>query len=372
MEDDFAQSRGADDLFADEIDPAEATQQYLPTPAVLTAANIAAHTSQQESEAITQSPPSFRPRNNARRGNGTLRGANATQPPRAPPPQQQRAIATPPPPAPTPPPGPAPPFDTATVPSASVSHPQQPQQQQQQNRVTSVRGDRSATGPAKPQKRTEEELNALMASMQVKNAAKSEAHARAEQDEAAYLRREEQAAAKRMEERRSVREMDMERAKNRERKIRAQGGREWDSEKTEADIVDGRSRGGSSQYTRGAHGGVRALDDSRYHRGGMGQDSGSHGTRDSIPEPSERGKRGGRGGGGRGGRGRGGGIFGSRNAAGGAPAVEDFPSLPPAPVSAKVPAQNASPADVKPLVGGSGLGDSSWADEVEKEKGSAK
>ncbi|KFY48798.1 hypothetical protein V496_10225, partial [Pseudogymnoascus sp. VKM F-4515 (FW-2607)] len=72
MEDDFAQSRGADDLFSDEIDPPEAPQ-YLPTPAVLSAENIAAHTSQQEAEATPQPPPQFRPRNNARRGGGNQR-----------------------------------------------------------------------------------------------------------------------------------------------------------------------------------------------------------------------------------------------------------------------------------------------------------
>lgn len=47
--------------------------------------------------------------------------------------------------------------------------------------------------------------------------------------------------------------MDNEREQNRQRKLKAQTGREWDSEKREEDY---NPRGAGSQYRRGMHGGV--------------------------------------------------------------------------------------------------------------------
>jgi hypothetical protein len=135
-----------------------------------------------------------------------------------------------------------------------------------EGRVISVYGHRSSTAPFKPTKKTEADIVELMKAMQLKNAARSKAHARAEKDRASFLQREQQAAAKRAEVRNAIHEQDMERAKNRERKIKAQRGREWDSEKQESDIMD-RSRGGSPMYSRG--------DSPMYSRGAHGRVRGS-------------------------------------------------------------------------------------------------
>jgi hypothetical protein len=238
-----------------------------------------------------------------------------------------------------------------------------------------VRGDRSATGPAKPTKKTEAELTELMKSMQLKNAAKTEAHARAEKDQASFLQREQQAAAKKVEERKAIREQDMERAKNRERKIKAQGVREWDSEKVESDIVD-RSRGGSSMYSRGAHGGVRGSGRAG-ERGGLA--TSRYGPSDDAEEASFGGGRGGRGrgrgrgrseydgarGGGRGGRGRGGYFNGAKAAEAPPPGIgeSDFPALPtPATKSTATPASKVETKE-KPAVS-PGVADGDWADEM--------
>lgn len=300
-----------------------------------------------------------------------------------------RTDITPPPAAPTPPPNAANTLDSesttplSTEPGTSSSVAQAaavPPQQQQQQRITSVRGDRSATGPAKPPKRTEEELNALMARMQIKNAEKNQAHARAEKDQAAYQQREALAAKKRTEERQNVRQMNADRAQNRQRKLGAISGREWDSEKKEEDIVDSKSRGPSSKYSRGANGGVagvRAVEAGErtiYQGGQIGRgrfgDQGipSHGVQ-GRRDPNFDGK------GGRGGRGgRGAGQAGRNEQV--APADQEFPALPSSgakPRELQVQSETGSwgaaattvQMEVPAAVGGS------WADEVEKEKSQA-
>ncbi|RFU25156.1 hypothetical protein B7463_g11174, partial [Scytalidium lignicola] len=121
------------------------------------------------------------------------------------------------------------------------SQPQQPPSQPSQpSRPPAVRGDRSNTGGIIPKKLTEEELKAKMAAMAIINAQKAERHRLSEADSAAFQHREKEVAKKRAEEQRNARAMDMERAKNRQRKLAAQGIREWDSEKTESDVVDGK------------------------------------------------------------------------------------------------------------------------------------
>lgn len=120
---------------------------------------------------------------------------------------------------------------------------------------------------------------------------KAAAHARAEADEASFLEREQVAAEKRRQEQANRRVMDNEREQNRQRKLKAVGGREWDSQKQEEDY---NPRGGGSQFRRGMHGGV-----SGYARRDFDTRSPDELTGDS---PSRRGR--GRGGG-RGGRGRG-------------------------------------------------------------------
>jgi hypothetical protein len=153
-----------------------------------------------------------------------------------------------------------------------------------------------------------------MAKMAILNAQKSEKFRRTEADSAAFLQKEAEMKKKRVEEQKNAREMDKERARNRERKLKAQGGREWDLEKTDADIMDGRGRGRSSEYVRGGHGGV-------IRGAGLG---GSRFADDEGGEQPTRGRGGfeirGRGNRGRGGRGG--------KAVPPMPTPEDFPSLP--------------------------------------------
>ncbi|KAJ6160718.1 hypothetical protein N7470_004114 [Penicillium chermesinum] len=114
-------------------------------------------------------------------------------------------------------------------------------------RVPAVRGDRSATGGVRKPKLTEEELSKRIASAKENAAKKAAAHARAEADQASFLEREQAAAQKRREELANRKVMDNEREKNRQRKLKAQTGREWDSEKREEDY---NPRGGGSQFRR--------------------------------------------------------------------------------------------------------------------------
>jgi hypothetical protein len=241
-----------------------------------------------------------------------------------------------------------PPTQDITQPPSS---PSQPTKQEStitaSPRTPAVRGDRSATGGPAHKKLTEEELTAKMEKMAILNAQKAERHRLSEADQAAFQHREKELAKERKEkavaEKRNERAMEMERAKNRERKMKAQGGREWDSEKVESDIVDGRGRGRSSEYVRGGHGGVI--------RGGLGVSKYSVATDTETPEFGTRGRgsRGGRGG-------RGGGARGGKASV---PAIvsslEDFPSLPPAKTSGKVMENVLSPIE-KPA------GD--WAEEM--------
>lgn len=189
---------------------------------------------------------------------------------------------------------------------------------QVQPRITSVRGDRSLTGGPAKAKLTEAELSEKMAKMAILNAQKSEKFRRTEADSAAFLQKEAEMKKKRIEEQKNAREMDKERARNRERKLKAQGGREWDLEKTDADIVDGKSKGRSSEYVRGGHGGV-------IRGGGLGGSRFADDERvDALPSRGRGGfeirGRGNRGRGGRGGK-----------STPVVPAPEDFPSLPAAP-----------------------------------------
>jgi hypothetical protein len=85
---------------------------------------------------------------------------------------------------------------------------------------------------------------------------KAAAHARAEADQASFMEREQEAAKKRREEVAHRRMMDNEREQNRQRKLKTQTGREWDSQKREEDYDP---RGGGSQFRRGMHGGVSGV-----------------------------------------------------------------------------------------------------------------
>jgi len=170
-----------------------------------------------------------------------------------------------------------------------------------------------------------------MEAVKLNNVKREAAHARAEADEASFQQREQVAHYKRLEERQNRRVMDGERERNRLRKLKAVGGREWDAEKNEDDFVE--PRGQSSQYRRGAHGGVAFNGES----GGRRDDDA--GRPYANPEFDRRGgdyvPKGPRGGGGRGrGRGRGRGGFNGQtsrddNSASHPPVGEtEFPALP--------------------------------------------
>ena len=166
--------------------------------------------------------------------------------------------------------------------------------------TNAVRGDRTATGGLRKPKLSEQELAEKMSRISLKNEKLAAAHARAEADAADFAEREEVAAKRRQEERRDRQQMMGEREKNRLRKLKAVGGREWDAEKPDdADAFGGpRQAGGRG---RGAHGGIAG------HRNQEGSREGFSGDREDYTDGREymyredRGR--GRGRGGRGGRG---------------------------------------------------------------------
>ena len=199
--------------------------------------------------------------------------------------------------------------ETDTIPTSQPQPPKPP---------SAVRGDRTLTGGTLKPKLTEDELSARMEAAKLNNEKRAEAHRVAEADEANFQQREAQASQKRKEEGAARRVMNQEREKNRMRKLGAQGGREWDEGKAEQEPERG------SQYRRGAHGGV-AYDTSTprggYHDRKLNE---SHERREQFVPRGGRG----RGDRGRGGRGRAG-FAPNRAAQQAAPdPVNDFPALP--------------------------------------------
>ena len=250
-------------------------------------------------------------------------------------------------------------------PSAS---PHQETPQPQSKPPTAVRGDRTATGGTPKPKLTEEELSARLAAAKLNNAKRTEAHRIAEADEASFQQREAHASQKRKEEGQAKRIMNMEREKNRMRKLGAQAGREWDEGKEEVDRRDERG----SQYRRGAHGGVM-YEGGRGGRGrGYGAAVSEYQNDENSPDFSERrGGYRGRGQGDRGrargrGRGRGRGSLNLADETLQAPPdpIADFPALPNNPKN--IQASRGKPPDT-PL--GQTTGES-WADEVQAAKAS--
>lgn len=145
--------------------------------------------------------------------------------------------------------------------------------------VQSVRGDRRATGGVKKPKLSEDELAEKMAQIQIKNASLTAAHARAEADAASFAEREQQAKIvaeqRKKEERRDRQQMMGEREKNRQRKLKAMEGREWDAEKNDDDY----GKGGRFDKAGGFSGDKADYSDGREYlyrepaRGGRGQRS---------------------------------------------------------------------------------------------------
>lgn len=189
-------------------------------------------------------------------------------------------------------------------------------------------------------KLTEEELSARMAAARLNAQKRSEAHKRAEADEASFQEREKVAAQKRRVDAQNRRVMDGERERNRQRKLNAQAGRDWDAEKNQEDF--NATRGGRGQYRRGAHGGIQYDGGRTNGRPGDAPIEGQLDDEGSQREPY-RGRSRGRGrGSGEGGRGRGRGEFNSHSGRGGSRQTNannsqnlevglesEFPALPP-------------------------------------------
>ena len=142
--------------------------------------------------------------------------------------------------------------------------------------------------------------------------------------------------------------------KNRERKLKAMGGREWDEGKDEKDFEDNKGR--SSQYVRGGHGGVMRG------RGGLAGSRFNDGPEDDVSSymyENYRGRGSGRGRGRGSGRGGRGGVAQQQAV----PAPEDFPSLPTTSAS-----KTTTKSDLNSPLAGAG----DWADEmatpIEQEK----
>ncbi|KAL4953660.1 hypothetical protein BDW69DRAFT_164770 [Aspergillus filifer] len=254
-------------------------------------------------------------------------------------------------------------------------------------RVPAVRGDRSATGGVKKPKLTEEELSQRIALARENAAKKAAAHARAEADQASFEEREKVAEKKRREERANRRVMDNEREKNRLRKLEALNGREWDAEKPEEQFKE---RGG--QYRRGMHGGVsgvarqpKGLQDSRWADASPSPDRGDDSSAYEHGHGHGRGRGRARGRGGRGGRGRGGHRRdASREQPSDAPSQDkpaptpvisneaEFPSLPGGEKKGKDTTANANAIGKEPLPSlddatkaFSPISGATWADQVE-------
>lgn len=302
MMDEFAQTRGADDLFDDDFTPIEApiaqrvglaSSQSKPQPlrggrndqAIRGRGNQVSRQPHQPrpqpqsslSEAVTSESP-----------NGNLETSSTTQ----------------------------------TTPPQNETAPDSTPQPQQVKPPSAVRGDRTLTGGTMKPKLTEDELSARMAAAKLNNAKRAEAHRLAEADEANFQQREAQASQKRKEEGVARRMMNQERERNRMRKLGAQGGREWDEGKAEQ-VPE---RGG--QYRRGAYGGV--AHDNASLRGGF-QDRRNNEIRERREGFMPRGGGRGRGDRGRGGKGRGD-FTPNKAARQAAPdSVNDFPALPTAP-----------------------------------------
>ncbi|KAF3388648.1 hypothetical protein F1880_003828, partial [Penicillium rolfsii] len=404
--DEFAQTRGADDLFDDEIIPVSAEEQQAQAEVVAVPAESESAPQQEEPAVEKQQHPrsdtSHRGRGGDRdrgrgrgrgQGQGQSRGQGATKGrglqdsqwadkkpaeksprPKGPKPAKEPAAAK----QPAKQPELATPAQFEAGPAEQAGQDDEAQGAEttasgtEPQRVPAVRGDRSATGGIRKPKLTEEELSKRIAAAKENAAKKAAAHARAEADHASFLEREQIAAEKRRKEAANRRVMDKEREQNRLRKLNAQTGREWDSQKTEDDY---NPRGGGSQFRRGMHGGVSGY--ARRDFDGASED----GPADLLSPGRGRGR------GGRGGRGRGSprGPRGDRasskeplernGANGPTPSVNneaDFPSLPASkkpetvPTStletkaiAQPPSMEKLEATMSPLTG-------TWADQVEE------
>ncbi|CAG7926514.1 unnamed protein product [Penicillium olsonii] len=285
--DQFAQTRGADDLFDDEIIPVSAEQQHTQTEVIAPEPEAEGHDVHIAEASAPEKTPSRgdtpqrgrggeRGRGRRNRGKGNRGGRESDQKVSESSSRKKKQAN-----------GPAADArDTTPKPNGTDESKEQPP-------VEEVNDEEAAGADAQrvpAPKLTEEELSKRIAAAKENAVKKAAAHARAEADQASFVEREQEAAKKRREELAHRRAMDTERERNRQRKLKAQTGREWDSQKREEDY---NPRGGGSQFRRGMHGGV-----SGYARQDL-DDSRTDGAADNAAGPRGRGR------GGRGGRGRG-------------------------------------------------------------------
>ncbi|KAF2117371.1 hypothetical protein BDV96DRAFT_571966 [Lophiotrema nucula] len=269
--DPFAQTAGTDDLFFDDdfTPVAEPVVEQNPVDTPTTRADEPKPAGGfSQSQNIPRGPSNGfdrgrgggRGRGRAARGRGQGRGGLQGHTKHAPPEKKEEREAEPKPEVTTPSEEPAPPTSSTEEP-ASTDVPTGPKDATPK----AVRGDRTLTGGAKRTRLTEDELNAKLASMRLKNSALAEQHARAEADLANFEAREallaqqdkekrKQASERQKADRQNRQQMMGERERNRQRKLDAQQGREWDLEKEEGFSGTGEERRRGA--ARGAHGGV--------------------------------------------------------------------------------------------------------------------
>ncbi|EAW06642.1 uncharacterized protein ACLA_083370 [Aspergillus clavatus NRRL 1] len=372
--DEFAQTRGGDDLFDDEIVPVSVegqVQAEIPVPE-----ENAAPVESQPSPRI-DTPPRTRGTEKRGRGRGRGRGGRGSHRGRADGVPRAKSIdnavergdnatedST---------------RDTPVEALEQLTIEDETQQEaksagaaigDEPPRVPAVRGDRSATGGLKKPKLTEEELSRRIAAAKENAAKRAAAHARAEADQASFLEREKVAEEKRRQERQNRRAMDTERERNRLRKLEALNGREWDASKREEDY---NPRGGRGQFRRGMHGGVSGHVRRDFEVDTRAEEDSADG-RQQYNSGRGRGR-------GRGGRGRGG-SRGARAGTGGFDGTsekpvsaessatlvidneQDFPALPGNNKKVEKPSEKA-PAALDKLETLSPVTGATWADQVE-------
>jgi hypothetical protein len=268
--DEFAQSRGDDDLFDDEIIPIESSSPTQQATTQLSQVTLSAQ--QVEHASDTFNPPqdhiqkpasqqqSHRGRGRGRgnpRGRGpstrgpvptdtsnlSLRGGQglnnskwSTQPPKAKrsdssqeqPPQAPEATAV------TAQEPSQPSNDSAAQVEDGAAPSTAPSGLSAKARPPAVRGDRSSTGGFAKPKLTEAELSAKLATAKQKSLDLAAAHARAQADADEFAERERAAGERRRREDGERKRLEGERERNRARKLGAREGREWDRDKEES------------------------------------------------------------------------------------------------------------------------------------------
>lgn len=243
----FSQSRGDDDLFDDEIVPIEQTPEPIeeitsqveqvnlePAPTQPLTEQLPVHTSPSAQRGRgrgrarargaptrdTQRPNSLADSKYATKTTTEKKSTPAPQPLEKQVPQEPASPSA---------------QDDSTVPPTAPTGPSNPTLA----RPPAVRGDRTATGGVRKPKLTEEELSEKLAAAKERSQNLAAAHARAQADAESFAERERIAIQKRAKETEDRKALEGERERNRERKLRAVGGREWDAGKDEQESTRG-------------------------------------------------------------------------------------------------------------------------------------